>query len=86
LDGPLPKLCPAVALSHQDGHHSAVENKEKKVIKIGRKINSPQTTLCLKPFGLLFLSCTSDQQKQKQKHLKEPYNEHSYQVWLHLAQ
>jgi hypothetical protein len=24
LDGPLPKLCPAVALSHQDGHHSAV--------------------------------------------------------------
>jgi hypothetical protein len=23
-DGPLPKLCPAVALSHQDGHHSAV--------------------------------------------------------------
>jgi hypothetical protein len=24
LDGPLPKLCPVVALSHQDGHHSAV--------------------------------------------------------------
>ena len=24
LDGPLPKLCPAVALSHQDGRHSAV--------------------------------------------------------------
>jgi hypothetical protein len=24
LDGPLPKLCPAVVLSHQDGHHSAV--------------------------------------------------------------
>jgi hypothetical protein len=24
LDGPLPKLCPAVTLSHQDGHHSAV--------------------------------------------------------------
>jgi hypothetical protein len=24
LDGPLPKLCPAVALSNQDGHHSAV--------------------------------------------------------------
>ena len=24
LDGPLPKMCPAVALSHQDGHHSAV--------------------------------------------------------------
>jgi hypothetical protein len=24
LDGPLPKLCPAVALTHQDGHHSAV--------------------------------------------------------------
>jgi hypothetical protein len=24
LDAPLPKLCPAVALSHQDGHHSAV--------------------------------------------------------------
>jgi hypothetical protein len=24
LDGPLPKLCPAVALSHQDGCHSAV--------------------------------------------------------------
>jgi hypothetical protein len=24
LDGPLPKLCPAVALFHQDGHHSAV--------------------------------------------------------------
>jgi hypothetical protein len=24
LDGPLPKLCPAVALSGQDGHHSAV--------------------------------------------------------------
>jgi hypothetical protein len=24
LDGPLPKLCPAVALSHQDGLHSAV--------------------------------------------------------------
>jgi hypothetical protein len=24
LDGPLPKLCPAVALSHQDGHYSAV--------------------------------------------------------------
>jgi hypothetical protein len=24
LDGPLPKLCPAVALSHKDGHHSAV--------------------------------------------------------------
>jgi hypothetical protein len=24
LDGSLPKLCPAVALSHQDGHHSAV--------------------------------------------------------------
>jgi hypothetical protein len=24
LDGPLPKWCPAVALSHQDGHHSAV--------------------------------------------------------------
>jgi hypothetical protein len=24
LDGPLPKLCPAVALSRQDGHHSAV--------------------------------------------------------------
>ena len=24
LDGPLPKLCPAVMLSHQDGHHSAV--------------------------------------------------------------
>ena len=24
MDGPLPKLCPAVALSHQDGHHSAV--------------------------------------------------------------
>ena len=24
LDGPFPKLCPAVALSHQDGHHSAV--------------------------------------------------------------
>jgi hypothetical protein len=24
LDGLLPKLCPAVALSHQDGHHSAV--------------------------------------------------------------
>jgi hypothetical protein len=23
-DGPLPKLCPAVTLSHQDGHHSAV--------------------------------------------------------------
>jgi hypothetical protein len=22
--GPLPKLCPAVVLSHQDGHHSAV--------------------------------------------------------------
>jgi len=25
LDGPLPNLCPAVTLSHQDGHHSAVE-------------------------------------------------------------
>ena len=24
LDGPLPKLCPAVALSHQDGRHSAI--------------------------------------------------------------
>jgi hypothetical protein len=24
LDGPLPKLCPAVTLSHQDGGHSAV--------------------------------------------------------------
>jgi hypothetical protein len=24
LDGPFPKLCPAVALSQQDGHHSAV--------------------------------------------------------------
>jgi hypothetical protein len=24
LDGPLPKLFPAVALSHQDGRHSAV--------------------------------------------------------------
>jgi hypothetical protein len=24
LDGPLPKLCPAVALSHQDGCYSAV--------------------------------------------------------------
>jgi hypothetical protein len=24
LDGPFPKLCPAVALSHQDGRHSAV--------------------------------------------------------------
>jgi hypothetical protein len=24
LDGPLPKLCLAVALSHQDAHHSAV--------------------------------------------------------------
>jgi hypothetical protein len=24
LDGPFPKLCPAVVLSHQDGHHSAV--------------------------------------------------------------
>jgi hypothetical protein len=24
LDGPLPKLCPAVTLSHQDGRHSAV--------------------------------------------------------------
>jgi hypothetical protein len=24
LDGPLPKLCPAVALSRQDGCHSAV--------------------------------------------------------------
>jgi hypothetical protein len=23
-DGPLPKLCPANALSRQDGHHSAV--------------------------------------------------------------
>jgi hypothetical protein len=24
LNGPLPKLCPAVTLSHQDGHHGAV--------------------------------------------------------------
>jgi len=24
LDGPFPKLCPEVALSHQDGCHSAV--------------------------------------------------------------
>jgi hypothetical protein len=24
LDGPLPKLCQAVMLSHQDGRHSAV--------------------------------------------------------------
>jgi hypothetical protein len=24
LDGPLPKLCPAVTLSHQAGRHSAV--------------------------------------------------------------
>jgi hypothetical protein len=24
LDGPFPKLCPAVVLSHQDGRHSAV--------------------------------------------------------------
>jgi hypothetical protein len=24
MDGPFPKLCPAVALSHQDGCHSAV--------------------------------------------------------------
>jgi hypothetical protein len=24
LDGPFIKLCPAVTLSHQDGHHSAV--------------------------------------------------------------
>ena len=24
MDGPLPKWCPAVALSRQDGHHSAV--------------------------------------------------------------
>jgi hypothetical protein len=24
LDGPVPKLCPAVSLSHQDGRHSAV--------------------------------------------------------------
>jgi hypothetical protein len=24
LDGSLPKLCPAVALSHQDGRHSSV--------------------------------------------------------------
>jgi hypothetical protein len=24
LDGPFPKLCPVVALSHQDGCHSAV--------------------------------------------------------------
>jgi hypothetical protein len=24
LDGPLPNLCPAVTLSHQDGRHSAV--------------------------------------------------------------
>ena len=24
MDGPFPKLCPAVALSHQDGRHSAV--------------------------------------------------------------
>ena len=24
MDGPFPKLCPAVMLSHQDGHNSAV--------------------------------------------------------------
>jgi hypothetical protein len=24
MDGSLPKVCPAVVLSHQDGHHSAV--------------------------------------------------------------
>ena len=24
MDGPLPKLCPAVVLSRQDGHHSVV--------------------------------------------------------------
>jgi hypothetical protein len=24
IDGPFPKLCPAVVLSHQDGRHSAV--------------------------------------------------------------
>ena len=24
MDGPFPNLCPAVMLSHQDGHHNAV--------------------------------------------------------------
>ena len=48
-----------------------------------------QTTPNLTPLCLLFLLCTSDQQEKKTpKHqlLTGPSNEHSCQVWYHLAQ
>jgi hypothetical protein len=41
LDGPLPKLCPAVMLSHQDGRHSAVALLLKAAFDLGERLQAP---------------------------------------------
>jgi hypothetical protein len=42
LDDPLPNLCPAVTLSHQDGHHSAVAVIESS-FDPGERLQAPGT-------------------------------------------
>jgi hypothetical protein len=41
LDGPLPKWCPAVALSHQDGRHSAVALFIESSFDPGERLQAP---------------------------------------------
>ena len=41
LDGPLPKFCPAVTLSHQDGHHGAVALLLKAAFDPGERLQAP---------------------------------------------
>jgi hypothetical protein len=51
-----------------------IKKKEQYIIYIHIYMDRPFLT----PLGLLFLVCTSNQQKM------EPSNEHSYQVWFQL--
>ena len=65
LDGPLPKLCPAVALSHQDGHHSAVALLLKAAL-IQERLQAPGS-LWFKTYMMVKIS--TNQIAKKQTHL-----------------
>jgi hypothetical protein len=81
LDGPLPKLCPAVALSRQDGRHSAIALLLKAAL-IRRFLNFQQMRTHYGPWQ----PCWISNQRQKHKSGRGPSNEHFWQVWLKSVQ
>jgi hypothetical protein len=94
LDGPLPKLCPAVALSHQDGRHSAVAlllNAALIQVSDYRLLGASRWFLCEFPIGSYVKLSTAVQPSWSEggttRHNfgRGPSNDYFIKVWFQLS-